>query len=211
MLGDFAAARAAVDEARAIVEDLGFVWHHAALASAAGFVEMLAGDPQAAERELRAGYELVERSRMTGSYFGMALRDELADALYVQGRYAEAKQLSEASERDAGEDDVQAQILWRAVRARVLAREGRFEEAEALARAAVAHAELTEFILVHANACRDLGEVLRLAGRLGDARLPLQEALGLYRQKGDRVSARRMRAALAELDEELSAPAATGR
>jgi DNA-binding SARP family transcriptional activator len=211
MLGDFAAARAAVDQARSIVEDLGFLWHRAALASAAGFVAMLAGDPRDAERELRAGYELVERSRMTGSYFGMALRDELAEALYAQGRYGEAKQLSEESKRDAGEDDVQAQILWRAVRAKVLAREGRLEEAEALARAAVALAEQTEFILVHANACRDLGEVLRLAGRPGDARPALEEALRLYHEKGNRVSARRMRAALAELNEQPEVPATTGR
>jgi DNA-binding SARP family transcriptional activator len=211
MLGDFESARRAVEEARSIVEDLGFVWHRAALASAAGFVEMLAGDPQAAERQLGAGYELVERSRMTGSYFGMALRDELAEALYVQGRYAEAKQLSEASERDAGEDDLQAQVLWRALRAKVLAREGGLEEAELLARAAVALAEQTEFVLVHANACGDLGEVLCLAGRAADARPALEEALRLYRQKGDRVSANRMRAALAELDEQLSAPARTGR
>lgn len=211
MLGEFDAARAAVDEARTIVDDLGFVWHRAALASAAGFVETLAGDARAAERELRAGYELVERARMTGSYFGMALRDELAETLYAQGRYPEAKHLSEASERDAGEDDAQAQILWRAMRAKVLAREGRLKEAEALARAAVARAEQTEFVLVHANACRDLGEVLRLSGRPGDARLAFKEALDLYRQKGDRVSAKRMRAALAELDEHVSAPAATGR
>jgi DNA-binding SARP family transcriptional activator len=211
MLGDFESARHAIEEARSIVEDLGFVWHQAGFASAAGFVEMLAGDLQAAERELRAGYQLVERSQMTGSYFGMALREELAEALYAQGRYAEAKQLSEASERDAGADDVQAQVLWRAVRSKVLAREGRLEESGALARAAVALAEHTEFLLVHANACRDLGEVFHLAGRLGDARLALEEALRLYQQKGDLVSAKRMRAALAELEEELSAPARIGR
>jgi tetratricopeptide (TPR) repeat protein len=131
--------------------------------------------------------------------------------LYAQGRYAESKQLSEASERDAGADDVQSQVLRRAVRSKVLAREGRLEEAETLARAAVAVAEQTEFLLVHANARRDLGEVFRLARRPGDARLAFEEALRLYRQKGDLVSAKRMRAALAELDEELTAPARTGR
>lgn len=211
MLGDFEAARRAVEDARSIVDDLGFVWHRAALASAAGFVELLAGNPEAAERELRSGYELVEPSQMTGSYFGMALRDELAEVLYVREQYAEAKELSELSERDAGEDDVQAQVLWRAVRAKLLAREGRLGRAEALARAAVGLAEQTEFVLVHANACRDLGEVLKLAGRPNDARPALEGALYLYRLKGDRVSAKRMRAALAELQEQATTPAPTRR
>ncbi len=204
MLGDFGPARRAVAEAKAIVEDLGFVWHRAGVASAAGFVEMLAGDYAAAEQELRVGYELVEQAGMTGSYYGMALREELAGALYAQGRFEDAKELSEASERDAAPDDIQTQVLWRAIRAKVLANEGRVEEAESFARAAVGLVEQTEFVIVHANALMDLAEVLRLAGR-SDAAIPVaQEACDLYRRKGDRVSAKRARAVLAELSERSS-------
>jgi hypothetical protein len=36
----------------------------------------------------------AERSGMRGSYFGMALADELAQVLYALGRYEEAKRLS---------------------------------------------------------------------------------------------------------------------
>ncbi|MGH2800123.1 MAG: tetratricopeptide repeat protein, partial [Thermoleophilaceae bacterium] len=207
MLGDFAAARQAVAEARSIVDDLGFVWHRAGLASAAGFVEMLAGDPAAAERELREGLAVLERSDMTGSYFGMGLRDELAQALYAQERYEEAKELCGASEREAARDDIQAQVQWRALRAKLMAREGRADEAEALARAAVALVERTEFLIVHANALMDLGEALRLAGRPSEAISALEDARRLYERKGDRVSAGRAEAALAELHEASSAAA----
>ena len=44
MLGDFEAARRAVAEAQSIADDLALVWVRAGVASAAGFVEMLAGD-----------------------------------------------------------------------------------------------------------------------------------------------------------------------
>lgn len=207
MLGDFAAARQAVAEARSIVDDLGFVWHRAGLASAAGFAEMLAGDPAAAERELREGLAVLERSDMTGSYFGMGLRDELAQALYALGRYDEARELSELSEREAAQDDVQAQVQWRALRSKLLAREGQVDKAEAVARAAVALVERTEFLIVHANGLMDLGEVLRLAGRPSEAISAVEDARRLYERKGDRVSAGRAEAALAELHEASSAAA----
>ena len=200
MLGDFDAARQAVAEARAIADDLGLVWVRAGVASAAGFVEMLAGDAAAAERELRRGYELIKRSGMTGSYFGMALRDEFGQALYALGRFEEAKGLSEESERLAAQDDLQTQVLWRALRAKLLAREGRTAEAERLAREAVAIAEQTEFVLVHANALMDFAEVLRLAGRPHEAIPVLEAARRLYEQKGDRVSTARTKAALDELE-----------
>ena len=41
--------------------------------------------------------------------------------------------MTEESEQIAAEDDVATQYLWRSVRAKLLARQGRFAEAEALA------------------------------------------------------------------------------
>jgi tetratricopeptide (TPR) repeat protein len=199
MVGDFARARAAVAEAREIFVDLGLVMFVAGHASAAGFVETMAGEHAAAERELRAGYEVVQRAAMRGSYFGMGLREELAQALYALGRYREARELSEESERLSATDDVQAQVQWRAVRAKILAREGRREEAEALARAALALVERTELVLVQAGALLDLAEVLRLDGRAAEALPFVERARRTYERKGDLVSAERARAAAAEL------------
>jgi DNA-binding SARP family transcriptional activator len=199
MVGDFERAREAVAEARAIFVDLGLVMFVAGHASAAGFVETMAGDPAAAERELRAGYELVQRAAMRGSYFGMGVREELAQAVYALGRTAEAKALSEESERLSAADDLQAQVQWRSVRAKVLGREGRSDEANALAREALALAERTELVLVHAGALLDLAEVLRLDGRAHEAVAFAERARGLYELKGDRVSAARAGATVAAL------------
>ena len=53
-------------------------------------------------------------------------------------------------------NDVHSHILWRSIRAKVLARGGRFEEAEQLAREAVALAETSDFLPAHAGATEDL-------------------------------------------------------
>jgi tetratricopeptide (TPR) repeat protein len=160
----------------------------------------MAGEPAAAERELRAGYELVQRAALRGSYFGMGVREELAQALYALGRYDEAKALAEESELRSSADDLQAQVQWRALLAKVLAREGGSEEAEAHGRAAVAIAEPTELVLVHAGALGDLAEVLRLCGRAAEALALLERARRVYELKGDLVSAERTRVAAAELE-----------
>ena len=61
----------------------------------------------------------------------------LARAIYEQGRYEEAYEFTEASASAAAVEDVVTQIGWRAVRARILASQGRIDEGEKLAREAV--------------------------------------------------------------------------
>ena len=61
-------------------------------------------------------------------------------------------------------------MLWRQVRAQVLARRGEHAEAEQLAREAVSLAEETDMLNFHGNALADLAEVYALAGRTEDAR-----------------------------------------
>jgi acyl dehydratase len=60
-------------------------------------------------------------------------------------------------------------------------------------------AEATDDINVHGDALRALAEVLRLAERPGEAAPVIQEALNLYEQKGNVVSAGKARALLGEL------------
>ena len=83
-------------------------------------------------------------------------------------------------------------MLWRQVRAQVLARRGEHAEAERLAREAVAIGERTDDIEALAGACRDLGEVLVLAGRPKDAATALEQAAALYERKGNVVMAERV-------------------
>ena len=91
------------------------------------------------------------------------------------------------SEEAAGEDDLSAQIGWRTVCAKLLAGEGRLDEAEALARHAVRIGERTDFLAVRADALVDLGAVLRQCGRPEEAREALRAGARLYELKGARA------------------------
>ena len=92
---------------------------------------MIAGDPAAAEPELRKGCEALRA--MGGRGFLCSALTGLAEAVYAQGRYDEAQRLTEDSEALAEHDDLDAQARWRATRAKVLARRGQFTAARQLA------------------------------------------------------------------------------
>jgi tetratricopeptide (TPR) repeat protein len=83
------------------------------------------------------------------------------------------------------------------VRAKALARLGRFEEAERLAREAVAILADTDYVNAHADTVADLGEVLLHAGRPSDAVTAVREAIHLYELKGNVASAGALRGRLA--------------
>ena len=108
----------------------------------------------------------------------------------------EALALSQEAERAAADDDVDAQVQWRSVRAPILARRGQLDEAEALARRALTLALQADAPLLQAEACADLAEVLLLAGRRDEAHAQFSAAAELWSAKGDRVSAARARGRL---------------
>ena len=70
----------------------------------------------------------------------------LAQAVYLQGRHAEAAVLCGESERHASPEDVATQAMWRGVAAKVHATEGRHDAAEATAREAVRLVEPTDLL-----------------------------------------------------------------
>jgi tetratricopeptide (TPR) repeat protein len=197
MQGRFEAAREHIAQAKALTRELGDQVGLAGMLRASGFVELLAGDPVMAETELRAGYEIYDRVGDVGHLASLA--PDLGEALYAQGRYDEALRLSEEVERITIEGDVDPEVLWRQLRAKVLARQGRHDEAEALALDAVRRAARTDFLDLHAHALLAQGEVLRLAGRNDEAASAVREALGLYRRKGHVVGEARAAALIDEL------------
>jgi tetratricopeptide (TPR) repeat protein len=199
MLGNFDEARQLREHARATWEDLGMRLELTGSIQNFGCVELLAGDPAAAEREFRAGYELSEGMGETG--YLSTTSGFLAEALYAQGRYEEALRYTKEAERAAAADDVLSQFVWRAVRAKVLARRGELESSEKLAREAVALADSTDYLDQRGTVHLALAEVLRLAGRESEASAEAQESLRLHEEKGNVVSAERARALLAELHE----------
>jgi hypothetical protein len=96
-------------------------------------------------------------------------------------------------------DDAYTQMLWRQVRAKVFASRAENAEAERLAREAVTIGDETSMLEAQAAAHADLGEVLLLAGRDGDALAEFDQALMRHERKGNLVLAGRIRSRLDEL------------
>jgi tetratricopeptide (TPR) repeat protein len=191
----FDAARELIARGIALAMDRGFealLYSHSK--PAAGYVELLAGDAAAAERELRASCEETERIGELG--FLSSNVPVLIDAVLMQGRYEEALQLTKRwhPDRLTVPEDVDAQAGWRRVRARALAGTGDVAEAEQIAREAVAVISATDYLDAHALAVADLGEVLAVAGKAEEARATTEEAIRLHELKGNIAAVRTLRA-----------------
>jgi predicted ATPase/class 3 adenylate cyclase len=197
-IGRFEEARDHIVQAKALLQEVaGTVWMAGPLAQFAGLVELWAGDPVAAERELRWGYETLKAIGEMGWLPTVA--DILSEALYAQGRYDEAEVLTNESEKIAGTEDLYSQVFRRTVRARVRAQRGEMEEAERLAREAVDISKATDFVQLRARAYLVLGELLQQAPeKAEEARRVTQEAIRLFEQKGFSVGAQRGRRLLAQ-------------
>jgi tetratricopeptide (TPR) repeat protein len=107
--------------------------------------------------------------------------------------------MTEQSEEIAADDDVATQYLWRTVRAKLLARGGRFTEAVALSTEAIAIIEAAQDPDSQGYAYLDRSDVLRMAGRLGEAAEAARTAVARFTRKGNTSSAARAMAALVEL------------
>jgi len=193
MDGDFVQARALIREADTILDDLGrlesTVSHHEAS------VELLAGQPATAESKLLMGYQRLKEMGEKSLLATTAAM--LGQAAFAQGHIEAAEEYCRVSERTAAEDDLPAQATWRGVQARILAQRGDSCAAEALARDAVRIARPTDFITVRADSLFDLAAVLDCAGRKNEADTATQQALDLYVEKENVVSAERARSWLA--------------
>ena len=102
--------------------------------------------------------------------------------MLAQGRLDEADRYAAESERLAGHN-LKTAIAWRAVRAEILAAQGRHGEAIAMANEAVAVAAGTDLVLDHAEACLALGRVLTVAGDEPGAAGARRDAEALYTAK----------------------------
>ena len=134
-------------------------------------VEMLAGDVVAAEAELRRGHDLLVS--VGEKYLLSTVAGLLAQTLYILERFDEAVPLGQLARELASEDDVDTQALWRCVQAKLLAREGDFEQAELLVREALEILGSTDAALFTSEPCstsprfsvsratRSLGSTLR--------------------------------------------------
>jgi Flp pilus assembly protein TadD len=79
------------------------------------------------------------------------------------------------------------------VRAKILARRGRFDDGVRLAREAVAMIAASDCLDYQGIAAMDLADVLRSAGRTDEANVAARQALDAFERKGNLVSASRAR------------------
>jgi predicted ATPase len=199
VLGQFDDARELSNRAKAILEEFrGDLTLAGGAPQVDAEIEMLADNPAAAERELRRGYE--DLRRMGERSFLSTVAALLSTALHAQGKDAEAERLSHEAEEAAASDDVASQILWRTARARILAARQQLDEAERLARGAVALAEDIDAYF-RADAFVALAEVQRGGPHPDNPGDLIQRALAVYLAKGNIVAAQKTRRLLDRLPE----------
>jgi class 3 adenylate cyclase/tetratricopeptide (TPR) repeat protein len=197
LAGRFEQARDILAEVRPLLADMGAKPHLGGTSMFVAWVELEAGDPAAAERELREGIRIFEEIGETARLSTATAM--LAQALNDQGRYADALEQTEASESAAAPGDLASQIGWRAQRARALAHTGEVARAERLAREACDLARGIDTFDFAALALLALAEVLDLADRREEAEPLVAEAVELCERKGAAPAARRARMLLASL------------
>ena len=181
MAGSFDEARDLIAAGRAEFEELGQMLHVAGSGQEAGLVEMLAGDPVAAEEKLRESMSALEA--MGEKAFLSTSAAMLARALNDQNRYEEAEEATRLSE-EAAADDPTMKAEWGPARAISLAARERFDEAEEIARQALELASEPDDVLIRGYALEALAFVLNAAGKKDEAAPVLAEALELYERKG---------------------------
>ncbi len=191
MVGDLDRARDDYRNGRAILEELGLRFDASLISIDSGPVEMLAGDPVAAEAELRRDYDALDA--MGERNYISSTAGLLAEALYRQGRLDDAGTFAALSEEIAAPSDVFSQHLWRGVRGKLLAHTGAHDEGIALAASGVEQTRTSDDIEGQGNALLFLAETQAIAGRLADSAASARDACALFEAKGNVVSARRAR------------------
>ena len=188
LVGDATATYKEIDDAYALANNSGRVL---------GRIEHLAGDAVSAEQALRECCATFDRIHDEAGLSTVAA--ELADALYAQGRDAEAAEWIDVAQQRAANDDVNAQFTWRRVRGKILAQQSAFSEARALGFEAAQIASDTDAINDCGIVLLDLAEVLRTSGSPDEATEYVHQAVSLFDRKGNVVSAQAARSLLREL------------
>ena len=195
MQGRFDEARSRIDSARHFFEERGMLLRLGSMPLSTGRIEILAGDLEAAEAELSAGIEILQRMGETGVLSTLA--SFKAHVLYRLGRGEEMRAAISLAQENGAPDDISTQADWRLVAAMAAADEGLQDEADRLIADAVEMIEPTDFLELRADVFEALAHVQVQAGRLDAWQAALQRALGEHEQKGNLVAANRVQELLA--------------
>jgi class 3 adenylate cyclase/tetratricopeptide (TPR) repeat protein len=203
MRGNFDEARRLLAIARERAHELGHRLAEAGHSMQEAEIELAAGNP---ERAAEVGLDGVAALDALGERGWLStVAGWAAEALYRLGRDDEAWQMTEKAEEAGASDDVITQMLIRQVRAKILARRGEHDDAELLAREAVAWADPTDALEHRASSHLDLAIVLAAAGKRDEALTALDAAEPLFAQKGHTVGVARVEGLRAEIGDTLRA------
>jgi class 3 adenylate cyclase/tetratricopeptide (TPR) repeat protein len=189
MQGNFEVARVCYRRGRALLEEFGYRFFAALTSLDSALVEMLAGDLDEAERQLRKDYQTL--GQMGERNYISTTAGMLAEVLYRQGRYEESAELAGVCRNLASPDDVTSQFLWRCVQAKLLARNRQHDRADAVLAEALELIGASDWVDWQGNGFMDLAEVYRLSDRTAEAIEALAQASARFSAKGNVVSARR--------------------
>jgi tetratricopeptide (TPR) repeat protein len=147
-----------------------------------GFIEHHRGNHAEGARMIREGYDAL--TAIGDKSFASTVAVGLGDTYLSLDQDDDAWRFATIARDTSSSDDVVSQAGGRAIQARVLSRRGELDEAESLAREAVAIMAQTDYIDQHGDAIVHLAHVLREAGKTAEAVAAAREALALYEQKG---------------------------
>jgi hypothetical protein len=188
MRGNFEDARADVELARTSFQELGLATAVTDMCGQVlGYVEMLAGRPWLAEAALRDACERLQEAEQTSVLASRA--GQLAEAIAEQGRYDEADVWTNIARQFTGQQDLDAQLSWQPVKAKIMAVRGESRAADRLASDTLELVSRTDALNRHADVLLVLAEIRR-----GQAAQLVEQALSLYEQKGNVVAADKTRA-----------------
>lgn len=180
--GQFEVARGAYSSGKAHFEKQGMLQHLGSFVYFGGRVERLAGDLEAAERELTEGLALLKALALEA--LAATVWSELAVALAAAGRADEAVAAAEAAGEAVTDDETPVnRAEWRLATALALNAAGRGEEAEEAARDAVELAGRTDSFTLRGDADLALARVLAARRCVREAVSRADLARRLYERK----------------------------
>ncbi len=190
MRGEIEEGRRRYHRSRHTLEELGmrFALSHGSVIAAG--VELLAGDPVAAEQVLRDGF--MDLEEMGAPAAASTVAAWLAHALAEQQRWDETIAMARTSQDLAAADDIVSQVVWRGACVRGLAATGSVEEAQTLADEAIDLARGADDPRMLGQALVALSVARLAAGREQEATAALLEAREAYAAKGDLISLERI-------------------
>jgi class 3 adenylate cyclase len=187
MQGRFDEARIHLKETREYLYERGLIVRRGGVALAGGWIEFLAEDYQAAERELAAGIAVLSDIGETGVLSTLAAMQ--AKALYLLGRVDEMEPAIALAQHTGAPNDIATQAEWRYVAAMAAADDQRLEEAERLIGEAVEMVEPTDFLELRGDTFEALAHVEARAGRPEGWKAALHRSLAEHELKENLVSA----------------------